>query len=90
MTLRSTQYFHAVDVSLKVTICASYMYRGVSIKMASHVFYLELELLLRSILGPLHDCSTSLSLSSSEMLKYLESQVLKEVSSAVGLICFCS
>lgn len=65
------------------------MYRGVGIEMTSHVFYFELELLLRSILSALQYFLARLVIFL-ESLRYFESQMLQEMSSAVRLIRFRS
>ncbi len=69
--------------------CANYIYRGVGIEMTSHVFYFELELLLRSILSALQYFSARLIIFL-ESLRYFESQMLQKMSSAVRLIRFRS
>ena len=64
-------------------------YRSVRVQVASHVFNFKLKLLLRSVLGTLCTTLSSQTFEKSQMLIYLECQMLQEMSCAIGFVCFC-
>jgi hypothetical protein len=64
--------------------------RGVSVEVSSHVFNLELELVLAASSSTLYRSAAMSKITLFVSLAYLESQMLQEMSCAVGLVGFAS
>lgn len=58
--------------------------------MATHIFNLELQLMLTSILRSLEKPFIPTSTYQVQDHAYLKSQMLQEVCCAISLVCFCS